>query len=131
MRLTFILLLAFCFGANAAVIDLKGIITNDKNEPLSGATVAVKGSKQITTTNNSGDFTLKGLNGNATLIISSIGYETQRVSVNGLTQISIHLLPAVSQLDEALVIGYGTSSKRLNTGSVTKVSGDAIAELPV
>ncbi|MEO5997067.1 MAG: SusC/RagA family TonB-linked outer membrane protein [Chitinophagaceae bacterium] len=131
MKVILILLLAFCLGAKAAFIDLKGKITNDKSEPVSGATVAVKGGKQITTTNDAGEFTLKGLNGNATLIISSIGYETQQVAVNGLTQISIRLLPAVSKLDEALVIGYGTSSKRLNTGSVTKVSGDAIAELPV
>lgn len=131
MKLTCILLLACCFGAKAAFTDVSGNVTNDRNEPVAGATVAVKGSKQNTTTNNAGDFILRNLGSNTTLVISNIGYETQEVSVNGQTQLSVHLLPAVTKLDEALVIGYGTSSKRLNTGSVTRVSGDAVAELPV
>lgn len=117
--------------ATAAPIDVRGTVYNEKEEALAGATVSVKGSQQITTTNTRGEFIVRGVPDDATLVISSVGYGTQEVSVKGLTQLTIRLQPAASKLEEALVIGYGTSSKRLNTGSVTKVSGDAISELPV
>jgi TonB-linked SusC/RagA family outer membrane protein len=131
MKPTLLLLLSFSICATAAAIDLRGTVKNEKNEPVAGATISVKGSKQVTVTNVSGEFVIKAINANATLVISYVGYETQEVALKGLTQISIRLQLAVGKLDEALVIGYGTSSKRLNTGSVTKVNGDAIAELPV
>ena len=112
-------------------IDVIGKITNEQGQILQGASVLVKGSNRGTATNVNGEFILQGLEPDDILIISSIGYETQAISLGGQTVIAVQLKTAVTSLDETVVIAYGTTTRRLNTGSVSKVTSAAISKQPV
>jgi TonB-dependent SusC/RagA subfamily outer membrane receptor len=89
----------------------------------------LKGSSVGTTTDNNGNFTLivpqKG-----TLVISSIGYESQEVKVNNQSLLNISLVASKRSLDEVVVIGYGTASRRDLTGSIVKIAGTEIIDKP-
>jgi TonB-linked SusC/RagA family outer membrane protein len=84
-----------------------------------------------TTTNSSGDFSLTVSNPNATLLISSLGYNSQTIPLNGRTNITVTLVGAVTQLEQVVVIGYGTQKKKDLTGASATVKGSDIANVPV
>jgi TonB-linked SusC/RagA family outer membrane protein len=112
-------------------IDISGTVTGPEGQPLYGANVKVKGTNAGATTNEQGNFTLRNVNENAVLEISFIGFETQTIAVNNRTSINISLSLAVQGLDETVVIAYGTTTKRLNTGSVGSITAEAISRQPV
>lgn len=108
-----------------------GIVTDANGEPLAGASVLVKGSKnQGTITDNQGRFSLKGVNQGATLRVSYIGYVTNDVKWEG-GEISIPLTESATNLDEAVVVGYGVQKKANLTGSVSSLKAEQIASRPV
>ncbi len=107
---------------------VSGTVTGD-NGPLSGVSVTIKGSTRGTSTNTSGTFTLSAPS-TATLVFSSVGYISKEVAVAGRANIAVSLVAANTQLEQVVVIGYGTASKRDLTGSITKVSGKDIADKP-
>ncbi|MFW9598723.1 MAG: carboxypeptidase-like regulatory domain-containing protein, partial [Paludibacter sp.] len=110
--------------------SVTGKITDEKGEAIIGASVKVKGTGDGTITDLDGKFSIKtGLN--STLTISYVGYVTQDVALNGRNSISIQLKEDSKDLDEVVVIGYGTVKKRDLTGSVASVSGDKLAANPV
>ncbi len=115
--------------AENAIIKVTGKVTGENGEALAGASVQEKGTSNGTFTDNNGNFTLTVAN-DATLIISNIGYESVNVKVNGRSVVDAKLLLATRKVDEVIVIGYGTASKRDLTGSVAKVKGDVIAAQP-
>ena len=84
-----------------------------------------------TTTNTSGDFSLNVSNPNATLIFSSLGYNSQTISLDGRTNITVTLVGSVTQLEQVVVIGYGTQKKKDLTGASATVKGSDIANVPV
>lgn len=98
-----------------------GVIKDSKNNPLPGVTVMVKGTKNGTTTDAEGKFTLSDVPDNGVLEISYSGYTSQEVPVNGRNSISIDLQQTVSSLDEVVVTGYGTSKKKDLTGAIAQV----------
>lgn len=110
-------------------IKVTGRITGENGEAIAGASVLQKGTGTGTFADNNGVYTLT-VDNDATLIISSIGYETQEVKVNNRSVIDIRLVPSVKKSEEVVVIGYGTASRRDLTGSITKVKGDEIAAQP-
>ncbi|WP_165798548.1 SusC/RagA family TonB-linked outer membrane protein [Chitinophaga costaii] len=112
--------------------DIKGYVAGD-NGPLYAATVINKRTGTGTATNLRGEFTLSDVNENDVLIISSIGYEKQEISLKDKKGvISVQLKVAVNKLDEVQVLAYGqTTSQRINTGTVTKVTAADIAKQPV
>ena len=112
-------------------INISGRITNESGEPLLNVSIMVKGSDKGTNSNANGDFTLTDVDNNAVLLISSIGYETQELAVRSKTTFYVRLKRIVKSLDETIVIAYGTSSKRLNTGSVSSVTSETISKQPV
>jgi TonB-dependent SusC/RagA subfamily outer membrane receptor len=114
-----------------ALVDVHGRVTDAGGAPLSGATVKVRGKKIGTTTDQQGAFSLGGLDAGATLEISFVGYETQVVALDGRATISVALSLANDKLDETVIIGYGKTSRRLNTGSVASVTSEAISNQPV
>ncbi len=119
-------------GADAvAAVDVSGIVTNESGEPLIGASVVVKGSRQGTSTDRNGQFYLAGVDERATLVISYVGYKTKEVAVNGGRSISVQLQQAPDPLNETVVIGYGTTTRRRNTGSVSSISSEEISKQPV
>lgn len=100
---------------------MKGIVIDETDIPLIGATVQVKGGQAGAATDLDGNFTLT-VNKNATLVVSYIGYLTQEVKVQGKNQLTIKLVPDSKTLDEVVVVGYGTMKKSDLTGSVSSVS---------
>lgn len=110
-------------------IKVTGRITTENGMPVAGASVVQKGSSVGTSTDNNGTYTIT-VDNDATLLITSIGYESQEVKVSGRSVIDIRLMPSTKQFDEVVVIGYGTASKRDLTGSITKVKGETVAAQP-
>lgn len=113
------------------IIDVNGKVTDASGLPLHGASIKVKGTSTGTTTNEMGEFLLKGVSENATLEISFVGYKTVTVPVNNNTFLSIKLNVEENRLDETVFIAYGKTSKRLNTGSVATVNSTTISNQPV
>lgn len=106
---------------------VKGRVLGASGMPLAGVTIRVKGSTLGTVTDASGHFSLN-VPDSAVLIVSYIGYESQEVSVNGQTELTITLQPSASSLEQVVVVGYGTQKKVDVTGSVVQVKGDEIAK---
>lgn len=102
-------------------ITVKGVVIDETDIPLIGATVQVKGGQAGAATDLDGNFTLT-VNKNATLVVSYIGYLAQEVKVQGKNQLTIKLVPDSKTLDEVVVVGYGTMKKSDLTGSVSSVS---------
>ena len=111
-----------CFGLVEAQ-EVSGTVT-DANGPLPGASVVVKGTTTGTQTDFDGNYTLDGVDANATLVFSYIGYSTQEIPVNGRSTINVVLAEDAQALDEVVIIGYGTTTVKDATGSVTAVSSD-------
>lgn len=112
-------------------IDISGRVTDESGKPLSGASVTVKETGVGTSTDADGNFALKNVEPNATLIVSFVGYRPKSVAVQNRTNFSIVLELAINKLDETVIIGYGTTSKRYNTGSVSSIPDEVIANQPV
>ncbi len=110
-------------------IKVTGKVTGENGEPLSGASVQEKGTKNGTSTDNFGNYTIT-VDNNATLIFSNIGYDIQEVKVDGRSVIDVKLSLSAKKSEEVVVIGYGSASKRDLTGSVSKVKGSEIAYQP-
>ncbi len=100
---------------------LTGKITDDKGLAISGATVVAKGSKGGTTTAVDGSFTLSVPAGVKSIVVSSVGFATQEVNINGQASVSAILLASSQSLNDVVVIGYGTARRRDLTGAVTTV----------
>jgi TonB-dependent starch-binding outer membrane protein SusC len=112
--------------------DVEGKIVNDKNEPLAGASVSIKGAKKGTSTDSRGHFELKTVPAGSVLVISFTGYQTKEVkTTDSKASITVVLTLASNQLDQAQVIAYGTTTPRLSTGDVTTVTSKEIDEQPV
>jgi TonB-linked SusC/RagA family outer membrane protein len=130
IKLTALLIFFFSITATAQETPVSGTVTGENNTPLTGASVTVKGTSRGTSTNSSGRFTISA-SPTATLVISSVGYTNQEVAVGGRTDIPVSLATANAQLEQVVVVGYGTQRKRDLTGSIASVKGEEIAKQPV
>ncbi len=100
-----------------------GTVTDEKNAPVQGASVLVKGSTVGTQTDVSGNFSLNIPASATALTISYVGYTSQDVSIEGKTNINVSLaLEGQTNLNEVVVIGYGTARKKDLTGAVASVT---------
>ncbi|REG81854.1 SusC/RagA family TonB-linked outer membrane protein [Algoriphagus antarcticus] len=113
-----------------ADIQVSGTVTDEKGDPLPGASVTVAGTLTGTVTDINGNYTLE-VDESATLIFSFIGFDSEEVAVGSRTIINITLLDDVSSLDEIVVVGYGTKKKINLTGAVSTASGKDMANRPV
>ncbi|MFY0625805.1 MAG: TonB-dependent receptor [Reichenbachiella sp.] len=113
-----------------ADISVTGKITDEKGDGLPGASVIVKGTSTGTVSDIDGNFTLNAPD-DGTLIISFIGYATQEIAVSGRSSIDVGLELDAEQLEEVVVLGYGTQKKSDVTGAVSVVSGDEIGKYAV
>lgn len=114
-----------------ADVTVRGRVTGENGEGLPGVTIQVKGTALGTTTDVEGNFTLNLPDGNATLVISYIGYTTQEVAVNNRSTVNISLKTDMKALEEVVVIGYGTAQKSDVTGSLSSVTSEQIEQVPV
>ncbi len=109
-------------SAQAQNKTISGKVTDSKDgSALVGASVVVKGSKTGTQTGADGTFKISVPSSATTLVISSVGFGSQDVSIANQTSVSVSLTASNDQLGEVVVIGYGTSRKRDLTGAVTSV----------
>ena len=116
-------------AANQARQDIKitGKITGDNGEPLSNVSITVKGTTRGTTTDNTGTFTLLAPD-NGTLVISNIGFVSQEVPISSQSVINVKMVRSNIQLDQVVVVGYGTQRKLDVTGSVGQIKGAEISK---
>lgn len=110
-------------------IDVSGTVTDDKGTPLAGASVTVKGTTRGTVTDDEGKFTISVPNQRSVLVISYGGFKTEEITVGTQTSVSVSLMPG-SNLDDVVVIGYGTARKRDLTGAVGTVKEQQLKERP-
>src|SRR5690606_11262184 len=101
-------------------VQIKGQISDENGDPIPGASVLVKGTTIGTAADLDGMYTLN-VPEKSTLVFSFIGYESQEVAVGNQTNINVSLVPAVSDLQEVVVVGYGTQRRSDLTGSVSSV----------
>jgi TonB-linked SusC/RagA family outer membrane protein len=110
-------------GIISAQTQVRGTVVDEAGEPVIGATIQIKGTSQGTVTDYDGNFSLSAPAG-GTLVISYVGYATQEVPVRSNMQIT--LMSDLELLDEVVVIGYGTTTRRAFTGAASSVSEDMI-----
>ncbi len=112
------------------VLTIYGQVKDESGNPLPGVTIKVLGTATGTTTDISGNYSLRLPDeisaDKAVLVFSYTGYENQEVPVNGKTVIDISLAPAGNQLGELVVIGYGTQNKKDLTGSIGTVDSKTV-----
>lgn len=117
-------------GSSPNNFDVHGIVATESGEPLANVSVSAKLSGKFTVTDAQGRFLIKQVAEDEVLAFSSIGYSNKSVELNGLHFIEVQLSLSVSELDRALVIAYGTSSRRLSTGNIAKVTSSDMARQP-
>lgn len=103
---------------------LKGIVTDQNGEPVIGATIQVKGTKNATVTDFEGNFTLSDPQG--VIVVSYIGYITQEIKYSGQPTLKIVLKEDNSLLDEVVVTGYGVTKKASLTSAISQIKGDDV-----
>src|SRR5690606_6005062 len=109
----------------AQTTSVNGVVKSEGDmESIPGASVLVKGTTRGTTTNLDGEFSIQASPGDV-LSISFIGYATQEVTISNQTSnIEVILVSETSDLEEVVVVGYGSQLKKEITGSVQTVTGD-------
>ena len=109
---------------------ITGKVTDEKNEPIIGANVVVKGSTTGTITDMDGNFTLE-VPDQATLLVSYIGYTPKEVAVKNQNNLSIMMIEDSKTIDEVVVIGYGSVKKSNLTGAVSSVKTTETQQTPM
>ncbi len=111
-------------------ISVTGTITDKRGVPLPGVNVLVKGTSKGVSTDFDGNYLIK-TEGNSVLIFSYLGFQPKEIAINNQTRIDVQLVEDASELEEILVVGYGTQSKAKVTGAVSTVASEEITALPV
>ncbi len=129
------LVLAFFFasvlGAYAQAVTVTGKVTDGKKEGLPGVTVLLKGTTTANATDVDGNYSLTLPNGTGTLVFSYIGFVSQDVPVNGRTTINVTLASDAKLIDEVVVVGYQTVTRKELTSSVSSVNAKQLQDIPV
>ncbi|PPL03953.1 TonB-linked outer membrane protein, SusC/RagA family [Parapedobacter indicus] len=115
------------FAQNAVV----GRVTDGEGRPLDGVTVRVKGTSVATTTDTNGQYTLTIPEGGTVISYSIVGFEAVEQTIDSRMRIDVSLQATVSDLNEVVVIGYGTMKRSDLTGSVTDISAEKLGDQPV
>ncbi len=124
--LSMLTLFVFCFGAFAQSESMKitGKVIDEFNEPMMGVTIMIPGTTTGTITDLDGNFSLDVPQGSKDLTISFVGYESKSVVIPSNGFMNVKLEPFTQQLNDVVVVGYGTTRKSDLTGSVSNISSD-------
>lgn len=117
-------------GVNQNKVTIRGVVTDNFNEPVIGASIAIKGTSSGTLTNLDGEFSLDVPIG-STIIISYLGYQTQELAVGNRTSFNIQLAEDSKVLEEVVVVGYGTVRKANLTGAVDQIDSKILEDRPI
>jgi len=106
-------------------VKVSGRVNDQNGQPMFGVTVSIKGTQKVILTTVNGNYSIDGVDKNATLVFSFIGFITQEQKLTGESTINIVLQPSIKSLDEVVVIGYGTQKKADVTSSVATVKANS------
>lgn len=131
MRHTLFKILALFFVAytSAQNIDISGTIQDESGIPIPGVNILVKNTTKGSVSDFDGNFTVTGVDIGSTLTFSYVGYITKEMIVANANSLTITLQEDVAKLDEVVVIGYGTQTKKEITGAVSVISTETIEKL--
>lgn len=107
-----------------------GKVTDPNGQPLPGATVMIKGTSIGTITDADGNYSLRNVPDDATLVFSFVGMQTQEINVGNRTRIDVTLQEEAVALQEVVAVGYGTMKKSDLTGAVASIKSDDISSFP-
>lgn len=108
-------------------LTVTGTVTDTNRDPIPGASVIVKGTITGTVTDAEGRFTLPAA-ANATLVVSFVGMQTREIPIGNRTSIDVSLVSSVSEIEEVVIVAYGTQKKANLTGAVSTVEVDKTLE---
>lgn len=107
--------------------DVKGRVVDENGNPLSNASIKIKGDTRGTFSNEVGAFELKNVGDNEVLVISYLGYQSKELPVKGInSNLVVSLAQSISDLNETMIIGYGTANKITYTGAVSAIGSKEI-----
>lgn len=112
-------------------INVTGKVVDEKGLGLPGATIKVKGANRAEITDNAGRFSFKGIDENAILVVSYLGYVPLEIKAEGKSEMLIALTPQDASLSEIVVVGYGTQKKENLTGAVAQVDKKMLENRPI
>ncbi len=114
-----------------AQIKVSGSITDSNKDPLIGVNIKVSGEKTGTISDSNGKYTIQVPNATSALVFSYIGYKSVEKTVGTNTQINLSLDEETKNIDEVVVVAYGTQKKSHLTGAVSSIKGEKLDEIPV
>ena len=129
-KLYFFALLLMQLSSYAQDHIIQGVVSDENDEGLPGATIIIKGTTIGTVTDINGEFSLKAFP-DTLIIVSYSGYERQEISIDNQTILNIKLTPDVETLKEVVVVGYGAQEKINITGSVATIKQEELVTVPV
>lgn len=122
----------FAAKSFAQNVTVKGVVLDAETKgPIPSVNVSVKGTNLGTATNVNGIYTLNNVNPKATLVFSYIGYKQQEIELNGKTQLNVTLTSDFGNLEEVVVVGFGTKKKINIAGAIDQISGKQLESRPV
>src|SRR5690606_34665622 len=132
-RIGFILFFSWFLisGAHALAQAVTGTVTDaETGESLPGVNILVKGTTSGTTSDIDGRYSLSASAPQAVFVFSFVGYNTKEVAVGNLSQLDVSLEPDLSELNEVVVVGYGTVKKSSVTSAISKIENDKLDQIP-
>jgi len=130
--ISFLLFFIFPASVFAQKFTVTGQINGTDGAPISNVSILEQNTTNGTSSDSAGNFSLNVNNANATLVVSSLGYTSQTIPLNGRSNISVTLQgSSAKELEQVVVVGYGTQRKRDITGAISTVKGAEIAKQPV
>lgn len=134
----FLLLSCFALKGNASTfstkpqqLSVKGLVADEAGVPLPGVNIVVEGENDGVVTDFDGNYQIMVNNSNVKLTFSYVGFVTQTINVNGKSVVNVTLKEDVSQLEEVVIVGYGTQRKVSMTSAVATVDAKALEDRPV
>src|SRR5690606_15622572 len=116
------------FLLSAQESRISGTVVSPDGVPIAGVSITLKETDQRTLTDASGKFTFTAVPAEFTLLATSVGYEPAESKVTGQDTVTLTLQPTVNDLEEVVVVGYGTVQKKDLTGAVAALSGKDVAD---
>lgn len=130
--ITFILILTLTNISNAQTsFTIKGVVKGFDGQPIPGVSVLIKNTSNGNVTDFDGNYSISKVNTGDILVFSSIGFTQKEIKINNQIVINVVLTESVTNLDEIVVVGYGTAKKKDLTGAVSSIKASDIAEQPV
>ncbi len=111
-------------------VTVRGKVTEKGGAPIPGVTVVLKGTTQGTISDMDGGFVLNNVDSKGVMTFTFVGMKKVEVAVNGQSVINVEMETEMADLEEVVVVGYGTQRKEAVTGSVASIKGDIMREVP-